>query len=477
MSLIRLRYFCFALLLLSLVSNIRSEEKKDTKQILKLGWENDVFLFSDREYTNGIKLEYGIYEKTYAPSALILLAIESLLPALKNKTQEYSSVSLNQSLYTPINLYASDASYGERPYSALALLANTASYTWERSAFSVETAIGQMGPAMQGKYFQERIHLLTNSPIPQGWDSQIPNRTLYQMNADWKYFFNPNVGIQSTVKLGNLDTSFSFGPVFRFGWIHSPVSAGMNIQDQSPSYQTLETESYFYFKPSIKEQSINASLGNREKNELTALVSPNDSSSLFFNNGRTMFIGEPLYNSLLDENSSFTLARFLIYERSLSPDMPFGMRFLIFNSIFNGASVPGNGLKLMILETILNNKLDTTKYPGLEYFLYDTLFRDQTTGISVYSKFLAVTYLYSNGISQPEANLIAAIILYNDQNSNRSYHVDVKRFQGRISTGYVFQNPGWFFQMGLEISSLEYVTSEGVSSYHRYTSFQLGKKF
>lgn len=477
MSPTRIHFLSCLLGLTFFASDLFSKEIEKSKEILKVGWENDVYLFSDREYTNGVKLEYGLYKKTYSPSALLLLALDTFLPAFRNPTQAYTGVSIQHSIYTPINLYSADTSYGERPYSAYALLSNVASYTWDKSALSFETSLGQLGPNAQGKYLQEKIHILTNSPIPQGWDSQIPKQNLYQLNTDWKLFFNKNIGIQTTVKLGNLDTSISFGPIFRIGNIKSPVSTGLNIQDQSPNYDLDETESYFYFRPSIRDQSMNSTLGGKQKNELTAIVQPTDSSSLVFNKGQTIFIGEPLYNSLLDESSNSALTRFFLYDRTVAPDTPFGMKFLVFNTIFNGASVPGDGLKLAILETIFNPNFNRTKYPGVEYFFYDTLFRDETTGVSIFSKLLAVQYFYSNGVSRPETDLITAFILYNDQNAEKTYHVDLRRFQGRISTGYVFQNQSWFFQAGLEVSSIEYKASDGVPAYHRYTSFQLGKKF
>ncbi len=469
-------FFCFVYFLL-FPHSIFSEETKQNREILKIGWENDVPLISDREYTNGIKAEYGFYKKTYSPSALILFGIESLIPSLKNKQQEYSGVSFLHNIYTPINLYSADTSYGERPYTAYALLSNNASYTWEKSALSFETSVGQMGPAAQGKYFQERIHVLTLSPIPQGWDSQLPNQNLFQLNTDWKYFLNKNIGFQTTVKLGNLDTSISIGPVFRFGNIKSPVSSGLHLGDNTPLYLTDETESYFYFRPSIRDQSINATLGGGEKNKLTAVTQPIENSNLLFSNGRTIFIGEPLYNSILDEGSGSAFSRFLVYERTVASDTPFGIKFLIFNTIFNGATVPGDGLKLSIIETVLNSNFDRSKFPGLEYFFYDTLFRDETKGVSIFSKILAIRYFYSNGISQPETNLITAFIIYNEQNANKTYEVDIRRIQGRISTGYVYQCPGWFFQVGIEISSIEYFAGDGVPPFHRYASVQLGKKF
>jgi hypothetical protein len=454
-----------------------SSNSSPVPQTLKLYLENDVLLISDREYTNGARLEYGVYSETYSPSNLLLGGVSFLFPSLKNKAQSYSGVGFQHLMFTPLNLFSSDASYGERPYSSLALLSNMSQTTWEKSALAIETSLGQMGPSVQGKYFQESIHNLTNSPLPQGWDSQIPNRNIYQVNLDWRYFWTPYIGIQSTLKYGNMDTSVGFGPVFRIGKVHSPVSGGSSMSDPTPVYYTEETESYFYFKPSVKDQSYNGTLGGTGKSQPSAIVSAGDSPSLYFNNGQAVFLGEPLYNSVGDERSNSSYTRFLIYQRTVDPTTPYGVNFLIFNTIFNGAQVPENGLKLPILQTILDSKIDLSKYPGIELFLYDTLFRDQTTGVSIYSKLLAYRYFFSSAVSQPETNVITLLLLYNEQNSDKTYHVDVRRIQGRFSTGYVYQSPGWFFQVGIELMSLEYSGAEGVSPFHRYSTVQLGKKF
>ena len=56
----------------AIFANDMENEKKSSKQILRLTWENDVFLLTDREYTNGIRMEYGVYKKWYTPSSFAL---------------------------------------------------------------------------------------------------------------------------------------------------------------------------------------------------------------------------------------------------------------------------------------------------------------------------------------------------------------------------------------------------------------------
>jgi hypothetical protein len=43
-----------------------------SQKLFKMNWENDLFFFSDREYTNGVKIEYGEYRFIHSPTSWIL---------------------------------------------------------------------------------------------------------------------------------------------------------------------------------------------------------------------------------------------------------------------------------------------------------------------------------------------------------------------------------------------------------------------
>lgn len=423
-SYLALSCFCF----FSGPIHLKSEEKpKAPVQIAKLVWENDVFLLSDREYTNGVRLEYGVYGPTFFPTGFVFSGLGKLLPIFSTRSSEYHSLSATQTLYTPTNIFTSDTAYGERPYSAQGLVSSLSTYFWTRSALTWELAGGEMGPTLQGKYFQNRIHSLTNSPISQGWDSQISNQKLLQSNLDFKYFLNQNWGVQSAIKIGNLDTSFTFAPIFRFGKISSPVSGGLSLHDPSPLPLSESDEFYFYLRPGIKVQTTNATLGSTKQNSWTGIVDSEQPTGVLFQGGRPIFIGEPLYNSLVGEGSSSAAPRFLLYQSLISGDTPYGMEILIFNTIFNGAPVPDNGLKLTILQNLLVSNTTSNQYPYLEFFLYDTLFRDRAEGVNVVSRFLAYHYFFQSTLPSQNSELVILALLYNERNQNDSYRVDTRR--------------------------------------------------
>ncbi|WP_167836889.1 lipid A-modifier LpxR family protein [Leptospira ryugenii] len=458
-------------------AKLRSEPQTSPTRSIKLHWENDVFLLTDREYTNGIRAEYGQSLLLPLPASWVLHAILSSLGADRTHKQQYSGIGLVHAIYSPLNLYTSDIPYGERPYSSLGLVSDKASFFWEKSALSLELAFGQIGPSAQGKYFQGIIHQITQSPMPQGWDYQIPKQNLLQVNLDWKYFWLPQFGFQSTARLGNLDSSLSIGPILRFGKISSPNMGGLSVFDPSGNYYSEDSEFYFYLIPGVKYQTINATLGNPKGTSIGSPLPNKEDQFVILENGQTNIYGQALYNAVFDESSSSTITRFLAYEQFIGKDQPFAINYLIFNSIFNGASVPNEGLKFSILKSLLDSNIDQSKYPGLNYFLYDTLFRNETKGLSVYSRFLAYQYFYNGNLNSEETKLISLLLLTNESNAKKVYHVDLQRFQGKLSFGFMFQNVDWFMQFGVELSSFEYRATESTLPFHRYTSFQLGKKF
>lgn len=400
------------------------------KQTVKFTWENDVFLFSDREYSNGIRAEYGDYKTLWSPTGIIFKGLETFLIPKNKIVQEYSGFGVTHALFTPTNFFSSDISYGERPYSAFALISSLNTITFSKSSVSLEMELGQIGPNVQGKWIQEFIHNLTNSPLPQGWDKQIPNRLLYQTNLDYKFFWTKSFGFQTAIRVGNLDSSFRIGPILRFGEIHSPVTPSLGSLDSSPIYVTSEREFYFFFHPSVKYQTVNATLGNNQSSTLPNTFTLSNGDVSFSQNGKVFFAGEPFYNSLVEERSSSALVRFLLFQQYLGQERTLSLNYLIFNSIFNGAPVPDLIFRLTVLQEVSRPDFKKENYPGIEFFVYDTLFRDSTQGASVFSKLLAYQFFFRNAIPQTDATLITLLLLYNEENAPKSYKVDMQRWQG-----------------------------------------------
>ncbi|MCZ8342039.1 MAG: DUF2219 family protein [Leptospira sp.] len=439
-----------------LFPNIAIGQTKTNSEFIKLTWENDVFLLSDREYTNGLKLDYGDRSKSFFLLRPLQSGFLRLFPDAK-PIQSYTGYSLTHSMYTPVDLYAASVSFGERPYSSQILLGTNSTLFFQRSSFALELQLGRQGPGAEGKKIQEPIHRVTKSAYPQGWSNELPTKNLWGLNINYKYFWTDWIGFQSQVNLGNLDTSVSVAPIFRIGRIRSPVTHAFEQKDFTGNFQIAagETESYIYISMGPKFQFINGTLGN-----------PN-----------SRFFSEPLYAETTMIKTNDGLKNYLIYETLSPKEMPSGLNFLIFNTLFNKGAKPSKSLSLYFIENLRQGRISSEEYPYIEYFLYDTVFRDGTKGVSDLSKLLALYYLIKEEPNVNKTLFLLSLYYQNEVNAKDNYSVPLKNVQGKFQMGYVYQKSGIFTAIGLEIQTLEYNAGSNILPFHRYISFQVGRSF
>ncbi|MBK7058977.1 MAG: hypothetical protein IPH52_28770 [Leptospiraceae bacterium] len=153
------------------------------------------------------------------------------------------------------------------------------------------------------------------------------------------------------------------------------------------------------------------------------------------------------------------------------------MNYLIFNSVFNGGAPIDSGAKSLILYDISNHNLNRADYQFLDYFILDTLSRSETKTQNIFSKYIAYQYLFRNEPDNKNSLALASALLINEKDGNQRYGVELKHLQGKIATGFLYNNSDWYFQIAAEVSTLEYKAANSVLPYHRYASLQMGKKF
>lgn len=185
--------------------------------------ENDLFGQKDRNYTSGVKLAF-LTPKGAEPEWARRLA--DLTPPFANDLDVRFEYELGQSLFTPEDLTRASPDPQDRPYAALlygslGLIADAD----ERTFDALQVLVGVVGPAAQGGETQRFIHHGLGAVIPQGWDTQIPDRVVasirYQRamrliqsdDEGVEYDLGPTFGFS----LGNLQTAASAGATFRIG--------------------------------------------------------------------------------------------------------------------------------------------------------------------------------------------------------------------------------------------------------------------
>ena len=96
---------------------------------------------------------------------------------------------------------------------------------------------------------------------------------------------------------------------------------------------------------------------------------------------------------------------------------------------------------------------------------------------NIFSKYIAYQYLFRNEPDNKSSLALASALLINEKDGNQRYGVELKHLQGKMATGFLYNNAGWYFQIAAEVSTLEYKAATSVLPYHRYASLQMGKKF
>ena len=221
-------------------------ESYDQGPVFSLLEENDLFVNTDRHYTQGIKLSFLQRDGELPRWAQ---AFSDAFPArgfdLKVVKFGYQ---IGQSIYTPEDISLNTLIPDDRPYAGWLYTG----FIWQRrgrtadrwpTLESFQADLGIIGPAALGREAQTWIHEVRGFQLPKGWSHQLHNEPglalKYQRSlrfsagaADRRWLdFLPHGGFS----LGNVETSVRLGALLRCGWrlpdnfghpnIHSLVTA------------------------------------------------------------------------------------------------------------------------------------------------------------------------------------------------------------------------------------------------------------
>jgi len=210
----------------------------------ELSHENDWFIYSDRDYTGGLRMAYTT--PNYSNWDSIFL-IPSGLGNFSDKLSliDSSWATVSAAIYAQINIYTPEATQlrtpnpNDHPYAGWVGLATDLIRQTDTRRSIQEINVGLVGPESGAQDLQQSFHQFIHSTDPLGWDHQIKNEPVFQYTnrQDWRIpaLSNLNNAVpvtfgfdniaHGTVTVGNGWDYAAVGALARFGY-HLPMDFG-----------------------------------------------------------------------------------------------------------------------------------------------------------------------------------------------------------------------------------------------------------
>ncbi|MDH4471920.1 MAG: lipid A deacylase LpxR family protein [Fluviicola sp.] len=218
-----------------------SEISDTARKSCFLQYENDLFVQTDRYYTQGIALNY----KTVLPATSFFGGLFFQVPSSGKRM----SLGLDQQVFTPTSIRSDSLLNGDRPYAATLHLTSVFETvdTLRHRIFGWQFSLGMIGPAALGKETQTGIHKATNNFLPLGWQHQLNTGLLVDLGAHVNYrviavhrWLSLDVNAQANLGTGN--TSLLAGGNLNICLINNRLAIG------------------FYTKPALRVVGYDATL-------------------------------------------------------------------------------------------------------------------------------------------------------------------------------------------------------------------------
>lgn len=191
--------------------------------------ENDLFIKTDRHYTQGLKIDY-LMGDGHAPRWATNLF--SKIPALSYEPKTYRvGYEIGQNIYTPENIDLATPNPLDRPYGgwlyggmALQRRGFTTGGWWTMENLQLD--LGIIGPESLADKAQTWVHEIRGFNLPQGWAHQLKTEpgVALRYERQWLYRWGHEGGFgfdvipDAGISLGNTLTAAQIGSTFRAGY-------------------------------------------------------------------------------------------------------------------------------------------------------------------------------------------------------------------------------------------------------------------
>lgn len=205
-------------------------ETKNKNGVLSLTSENDIFGGTDRNYSNGLRLERVRPANEITPA---LCWVANRIPFLDlNRTELRQGFALSHAIFTPEDITVQTPDPKDRPYAAWAygsatVVATTKLNPDEMIQDVLLLNLGIVGPSAGGEFVQDNWHNIIEVARPKGWDSQLKDEVGIEITAqrmrqyagfDLPLGLETDYALHGGVTLGNVRTYGALGGMARIGW-------------------------------------------------------------------------------------------------------------------------------------------------------------------------------------------------------------------------------------------------------------------
>ncbi len=204
-----------------------AEQKKDVgkRDVVSLRVENDIY-FSDRYYTNGLKLSYTGFGDDFWTSGVQFAALNLFVP---DGRQAYQTVSIGQKMCVSSDINIPNPPLDDRPYAGWLYAAFGAHLASENRLDSLTVNLGVVGPLSLAEDAQKFFHSIIDADWPRGWHNQIENEpgiiVAYEHSERlWRAAITDNFSADVIGSLGA-----EFGNVMTQGRARAFVRFGFNM--------------------------------------------------------------------------------------------------------------------------------------------------------------------------------------------------------------------------------------------------------
>ncbi|MDQ2076817.1 lipid A deacylase LpxR family protein [Marinimicrobium sp. ABcell2] len=218
---LRLAVFCF---LLPLSLTVRAET-----DWLSVIWHNDLLIGKDGGgYTNGFFLSLYTFSDDirddFSPPWLTR-PLTGWLIDKNHRGLELGVHTLGQMMITPEDVSKVDRDPGDAPYAGLLYWRSGYFTRKDNRVDSVAVTVGVVGPASGAERTQSWVHKVTGSKEPLGWDNQIRNEPIGQIERSslWRFELDEEDQREMDMLLlvsgsvGNLESAARVAMVMRYG--------------------------------------------------------------------------------------------------------------------------------------------------------------------------------------------------------------------------------------------------------------------